>query len=296
MITFVSDGDPTLGFTPNMYSTDVVDFGLWSFEGPDGACVSHRDAFQDFSWAVSVKTSMTWSWFINSDISWTTSRIFAITSFFFGTFSFVTALRNTCLSEPWLVDVLIYTSTAAMLCEASKLGLFFGSNLCISPDYWYNSSTDKFTGSKECSLGQSAFVSIGSIASYFISVIIGLGFACRSVDPRDDIDYYDEKSLQSWMHNDYPGSQQQEAPYGDPFSQQQDNTTTTDNSTPRQRERLEVSERTGISVQKSARVGHNSEEEEYDEFGDLDGARIIRSSYAHKRLDDMSVVSWDSYA
>ncbi|KAL7478728.1 hypothetical protein ACHAW6_004482 [Cyclotella cf. meneghiniana] len=285
-----------LGFTPEMYSTGVIDFGLWSFEGPNGSCLSHREAYQDFSWAVSVQTSMAWSWFINSDISWSASRIFAIASFVFGTFSFTTTLRNTCLSEPWLVDVLIYTSTAAMLCEASKLGLFFGSNLCISPDYWYNSSTDKFTGSQGCSLGQSGFVSIGSIVSYVIAAIIALGFACRSAHPSDDIDYYDEKSLQSWMHNDNPVSQQQGVPYDDRFSQQQEHTTTTDNSTHRQSEWLEMSERTGATVQKSSLGGHDSEDgDEFDEFGNLDRAGIIRSSHTHKRLDEMSVVSWESY-
>jgi hypothetical protein len=133
--------------------------------------------------------------------------------------------------------------------------------------------------------------------SYFISAIISLGFACRSVHPSDDIDYYDEKSLQSWMHNDSPESQQQGVPYDDHFSQQQEHTTTTtDNSTHRQREWLEMSERTGATVQKSSLGGHDSEDgDEFDEFGDLDGAGIIRSSNARNRLDEMSIVSWESY-
>lgn len=93
-----------LGFTPEIYSTGVIDFGLWSFEGPNGSCLSHREAYQDFSWAVSVQTSMAWSWFINSDISWTASRIFAIASFLFGTFSFVSS------TGPDSPVVLLFTS------------------------------------------------------------------------------------------------------------------------------------------------------------------------------------------
>jgi hypothetical protein len=66
-----------------MYSSGVIDFGLWTLESPNGSCVSLKDAQQDYSWAVSG------SWLLNSDISWTTSRVFAIASVSFGTASLV---------------------------------------------------------------------------------------------------------------------------------------------------------------------------------------------------------------
>jgi hypothetical protein len=80
-----------LGFTPSPYNSPIVDFGLWSFESPDGSCVSHRDALVDYSWAVSLKDTGGGggNWFVNSDVSWTTSRVFALFGVLFGSTALV---------------------------------------------------------------------------------------------------------------------------------------------------------------------------------------------------------------
>ncbi len=59
-------------------------FGLWSFEHPDGHCVSYDDAHSTGGLGMGYS-----KWFMNSDLSWTTSRILAIASVLFGTLSSV---------------------------------------------------------------------------------------------------------------------------------------------------------------------------------------------------------------
>lgn len=93
----------------------------------------------DYSWAVSLKDDTGWnSWIVNTDFSWTTSRVFGLLGVVFGSSALVSlldlchgcffvltleylqiiAIRNSFLKDAIvLIDVLIYLSISAMLCE-----------------------------------------------------------------------------------------------------------------------------------------------------------------------------------
>ncbi|EED94247.1 predicted protein [Thalassiosira pseudonana CCMP1335] len=116
------------------------------------------------------------------------------------------ALKNICSKEPCLVDILTYTTIIAVLCEGSKFGLFFGISLCTSKEYWYDDESDTYSGSEACDLSFGSFIGIGSIAAYFLSAIMTSWYTMRPANIGDDEDYYDERSLQSWMHSEAPQS------------------------------------------------------------------------------------------
>mmetsp|Transcript_2045 Transcript_2045/g.4496 ORF Transcript_2045/g.4496 Transcript_2045/m.4496 type:complete len:313 (-) Transcript_2045:127-1065(-) len=192
-----------LGFVPRHYTSDEVSVGLWSFEGSDGHCVSHPDSYTS---SFSLGDSLYTKWFMKSDTSWTTSRIFAIASVLLGFIAMMCALKNICSKEPCLVDILTYTTIIAVLCEGSKFGLFFGISLCTSKEYWYDDESDTYSGSEACDLSFGSFIGIGSIAAYFLSAIMTSWYTMRPANIGDDEDYYDERSLQSWMHSEAPQS------------------------------------------------------------------------------------------
>ena len=109
-------------------------------------------------------------------------------------------IYNLCKKEPHLVDIITYTTITAFLSECSKFGLFLGTDICQSQEYWYNDKSDELIGSKTCQIGMGAYMSIGSFAAYFISVILAVGFATRPKSSAE-YDYEDEGSLPSWMNN-----------------------------------------------------------------------------------------------
>jgi hypothetical protein len=132
---------------------------------------------------------------------------------------------------------------------ASKLGLFFNSNLCQSPTYWYNSSTESFTNSKSCTPSTSAFLSMTSILAYILSTALAIGYTFRP-ERSDDVDYYDEKSLKSWMHGN---------PLNQPPKHEDTHTTVQDNN-----DTLELSDRSGLGIRNrksSTEAIHGSREE-----------------------------------
>ena len=108
----------------------------------------------------------------------------------------ISSWMNVCKSEPHLVDVLAYSTITAFMCESAKLGLFLGTSLCTSDDYWFNTESDELSGSEDCKIDRGAFMSIAAIASYFISMVFAVGYAAR---PKFD-DYYthDAASIASW--------------------------------------------------------------------------------------------------
>lgn len=130
-----------LGFPSEGYSAGEVAFGLWSFEHPDGHCVSYYDAHSTGGLGMGYS-----KWFMNSDLSWTTSRILAMASVLFGTLSSVSPLNiyfflffqvhafnglvfemiqiaawfSVLKKEPCCVDVLAYSSIITFLSEGEN--------------------------------------------------------------------------------------------------------------------------------------------------------------------------------
>jgi len=181
----------TLGFVPNGYTGDEVGVALWSFQGEDKRCQSFQDAYKLGGFSGDDDYS---NWIVNGDIAWTIARCAAIVGFFFGAIALVCILLNLCdRYEPRLVDVLAYTVVIALVSEAAKLGLFFSTDLCVSDDFWYSTELDEYTGSTSCGMSLGAFICIGSIAVYFISGVLLIGY-----NARPEIDYYnyEENSLE----------------------------------------------------------------------------------------------------
>ena len=125
---------------------------------------------------------------------------------------------NVCKSEPRLVDILAYATTIALLCECkkhqrilhsvplrcfliyvlvsgAKFGLFLTTDICTDPAYWYNDESDSYSGSV-CKIDRGAYMCISSMAAYFVSVIMAVGFAAR---PKRDAFSHEDESLTSWM-------------------------------------------------------------------------------------------------
>jgi len=118
----------------------------------------------------------------------------------FGVVSLISIWINVCQSEPHLVDVLAYSTVTAFMSECSKFGLFLLTDLCRSPDYWYSNESNEFSGSKSCEIDRGAFMSIGSICAYLVSMVLAVGFAAR---PNGDYFAHDEASLPSWMATEH---------------------------------------------------------------------------------------------
>ena len=95
-----------------------------------------------------------------------------------------------------MIYVLFYTS-------ASKFGLFLGTDLCQSQEFWYNDKSDEYSGSKDCQIGMGAYMSISSIVAYFISMVLAVGYASRP--KAGAYNYEDEDSLPSWMASEAEG-------------------------------------------------------------------------------------------
>lgn len=108
-----------------------------------------------------------------------------------------------------MVDILAYTTITAFLCECAKFGIFLGIDMCTSPEYWYNNETNEYSGSVDCRIDRGAYMSVASIAAYFISVVMTVGFAAR---PKKDDFTYEEASLPSWMASENDSSAKALAP------------------------------------------------------------------------------------
>ena len=87
--------------------------------------------------------------------------------------------------------------------SGSKFGLFLGTDLCQSQEFWYNDKSDEYSGSKDCQIGMGAYMSISSIVAYFISMVLAVGYASRP--KAGAYNYEDEDSLPSWMASEAEG-------------------------------------------------------------------------------------------
>ena len=181
----------TLGFVPDGYAGDEVGVALWSFQGPDGRCLSFQDAYNLGGFSNGDDNYS--QWFANGDIAWMIARCAAIVGFVFGAIALICIFINLCGDEPHLVDVLAYTVIIALVSEAAKLGLFFFTDLCFSGNFWYSVELDEYMGSTSCGMSQGAFICVGSIALYFVSGVFLLAYNAR---PEIDGYNYDENSLQ----------------------------------------------------------------------------------------------------
>ena len=181
-----------LGFIPKGYDNDVLGVALWSFEAADGKCQSFKEAYilGGFSTGDDNYSRL----IINGDIAWTIARFAALVGSFFGTVGLVCSLINVCRDGPILVDVLAYTAIVGLISEASKLGLFFTTELCVSEDFWYSYEIDEYMGATSCTLSQGAYVCIGSIAVYFISSVFLVAYNSWPM-----IDDHDDSSLQEMV-------------------------------------------------------------------------------------------------
>ncbi|KAL7457136.1 hypothetical protein ACHAWC_008620 [Mediolabrus comicus] len=180
-----------LGFVPQGYTNNEVGVSFWSFQGQDGKCKSFQEAYKLGGFSIG-DTSYS-NWITNDDLAWTISRVMAMVGVAFGVVALTCILINLCSSEPHLVDVLAYTTVIAMVSEAAKVGLFFSTNLCRSQNFWYNDEKEEYVGSTSCVMSHGAFVCIASIAIYFISALLLIGYHAR---PKSDEYDYDVKSLE----------------------------------------------------------------------------------------------------
>ena len=112
-------------------------------------------------------------------------------------------------------------------------------------------------------------------------IILGLGFACSPYQSINEEDYYDEKSIESWMHEDNPLVQQQQNSAR--FSK---HTSTTEN----RRETLRTSQFLMSGNDQTPSIG---EEDEKAGKTNMTGVTLIKSTSANRNLDEMSGVSWD---
>eukprot|EP00578_Thalassiosira_sp_NH16_P003206 CAMPEP_0181133634 /NCGR_PEP_ID=MMETSP1071-20121207/31631_1 /TAXON_ID=35127 /ORGANISM="Thalassiosira sp., Strain NH16" /LENGTH=323 /DNA_ID=CAMNT_0023220043 /DNA_START=98 /DNA_END=1069 /DNA_ORIENTATION=- len=183
-----------LGFIPKNYYGDDMGFGMWTYAAPGGRCLTYTESRE--SGGFSDGDSMYTNLFMNNDINWSISRILAVVGLAFGSIALISSWVNVCKHEPHLVDVLAYTTITSFMCECSKFGLFIGTDLCRSPDYWYNNDSHEFAGSKDCQIDRGAFMCMTSIALYFVSMTLSVGLAAR---PKTDDYTYEESSLPSWM-------------------------------------------------------------------------------------------------
>lgn len=180
-----------LGFVPQGYTNNKVGVSFWSFQGQDGKCKSFQEAYKLGGFSIG-DTSYS-NWITNDDLAWTISRIMAMVGVAFGVVALTCILINLCSSEPHLVDVLAYTTVIAMVSEAAKVGLFFSTNLCRSQNFWYNDEREEYVGSTSCVMSHGALLCIASIAIYFISALLLIGYHAR---PKSDEYDYDVKSLE----------------------------------------------------------------------------------------------------
>jgi hypothetical protein len=125
-------------------------------------------------------------------------------------------------------------------------------------------------------------LSITSILAYILSTTLAIGYNFRP-ERSDDVDYYDENSLKSWIHGN---------PLNQPPTHEDTHTTAQDNN-----DTLELSDRSGLGMRNrksSTEAIHGSREDLIlDEFGNLAGASIIKRNSVDKKMDEISAVSWE---
>lgn len=74
--------DIDLGFTPRENYGSTVGFGLWTYEAPDGRCLTYGESRQSGGFTEGDKIYS--SYFVNNDINWTVSRFLAVAGIVFG--------------------------------------------------------------------------------------------------------------------------------------------------------------------------------------------------------------------
>lgn len=178
-----------LGSIPKNYQSDSIGISLWSYVAPDGYCLSYTESRDSILFSFYTNIFIT-----HNDISLTTSKTLAMVGVIFGLFAVISCWGNIFTKEPYLVDVVTYTIITAFLCECSKIGLFWGIDICN-------------TSNGGCSLDKGAYVSIISIAAYMISMTLAVGYATR---PKNDAGEFETASLPSWASE--PSTQKAQAP------------------------------------------------------------------------------------
>lgn len=196
-----------LGWVPKNYYNDELGFGLWTYAAPGGRCLTYEESRLSggFSNGDDVYSTL----FMNNDTNWSVARILALVGVVFGAISLVSAWINVCKTEPRLVDIIAYSTITACMCESAKFGLFLGTDMCTSESYWLNTQSDELSASKDCQIDRGAFMSITSIAAYFVSMVLAVGYATR---PKLDDYTYDEASLPSWMASETGSSAKAQVP------------------------------------------------------------------------------------
>lgn len=88
-----------LGFTPEKYYSELVGIGLWSYEKPDGRCLSYGASHTSSGFSDGLYSNS----FINEDLNWSVARILAMCGVVFGFFAFVSASNViTFVSSHWV--------------------------------------------------------------------------------------------------------------------------------------------------------------------------------------------------
>lgn len=195
-----------LPFIPKKYHSQNLGVGLWSFEAPDGRCLSYEESYQlgGFSEGDDIYSRL----FINDDTSWSTSRVLAISCALFGSITLISIWVNVFQTEPQLVDILACLLITTFALECAKFGIFQGVDLCASL-YWYNIESYEYSGSIDCRIDRGAIMNISSITAYFLSTVIAVGFAAR-YETKTAYDH-DESSLHSWMASENGSTENRDA-------------------------------------------------------------------------------------
>lgn len=274
-----------LGFVPVHYYSDELGFGLWSYAAPGGRCLTYKESRQAAG-GIFDGDNIYSNVLMNNDTNWSIARIIAIVGIIFGAIALVSALINVCKGgDPHLVDILTWAIITAFMTECSKLGIFLGTDLCSSNEYWYNTELNEFSGAKDCQIDRGAFMSITSMGTYFISMVMAIGFAAR---PKKDDFTYEEASLPSWMASENGESAIAHAPPPKPVH-------------PDDR----LSSVGGYDWSRSAPSTIPSQENTIEDYGLArepipehdDGQKPIRSypptNGAPRRYDDMSTLTFD---
>ena len=153
--------------------------------------------------------------------------------------------------------------------------------MCHSSDYWYNEETDDVFGTKDCALDRGAWMSICAIATYFVSIVMSVGYASR---PKRDNFSYEEDSLPSWMASENESSAKAQVPPSTRLP-----------SAEIQEERRASMSTGGYDWSRSGRSMPSAGIKDYglhDDEEDGNGYPPPAKS-APKKFDDMSTLTWD---
>mmetsp|Transcript_26408 Transcript_26408/g.53850 ORF Transcript_26408/g.53850 Transcript_26408/m.53850 type:complete len:208 (-) Transcript_26408:322-945(-) len=184
--------------------------------------------------------------------------------------------------------------------KGSKFGLFFDIKFCTS-NIWFDEETGEFEDAKSCNLSEGSFIAISSIFAYFVAMVLAVGFMTRPKEFAGEKEYnYEENSLPSWMQESVSPSTTPTSAYKDKVRRdmvQQDTETTRRSSLFEPPD--DSSSVNDLNMMMSMNILH-------DEALDRSATNRIRSekipfpsatqsSRAVRKMDDMSVVTWDPY-